>query len=163
VLHSKQLNPKIKKVMIVSEIFYGIKCNRCEEQFEGFEYSFFSDKQSVIEAAMESEWIEDNGKHYCSNCYEQVEETDENTIKPQFPEHIKKTKMFIDKILKSYSASISEKEGFFQITTGLYSGTKLESFEENYIKDLLGEKLISLEYQKHERYTRYDCVINIKK
>jgi len=77
--------------------------------------------------------------------------------------YIKKTKMFIDKILKSYSASIYEKEEYFQIITGLYSGTKLELFEENYIKDLLGEKLISLEYQKHERYTRYDCVINIKK
>ena len=39
----------------------------------------------------------------------------------------------------------------------------LKKIEENYIKELLGENLISLEYKKHERYTRYDCVILVKR
>ena len=66
-------------------------------------------------------------------------------------------------MLLSYSAKISEKEDYFEISTGIYNGTRFEKFEENYIKELLRENLISLEYQKHERYTRYDCVILVKR
>lgn len=149
--------------MIVSEIFYGVKCNRCGEQYEDGEHSFWSDEYNAIENAIESEWIEEKGKHYCTECYEYNEEKDENYPKKDFPEYIKKTKKFIDKMLLSYSATISEKEDYFQISTGIYSGTAFKKFEENYIKDLLGEKLISLDYQKHERYTRYDCVILVKR
>lgn len=149
--------------MIVSEIFYGVKCNRCKEQFEDGEHSFWSDEDSALENATESEWIEEKGKHYCPNCYDYNDEFETQSIRPDFPEYVTKLKNFIDKILKSYSATISEKEDYFEISTGIYSGTSFEKFEENYIKDLLGEKLISLEYQKHERYTRYDCVILVKR
>ena len=149
--------------MIVSEIFYGVKCNRCGEQYEDGEHSFWSDEDNAIENAIESEWIEEKGKHYCTECYEYNEEKDENLPKIDFPEYIKKTKKFIDKMLLSYSAKISEKEDYFEISTGIYSGTRFEKFEENYIKELLRENLISLEYQKHERYTRYDCIILVKR
>ena len=149
--------------MIVSEIFYGVKCNRCGEQYEDGEHSFWSDEDNAIENAMESEWIEEKGKHYCTECYEYNEEKDENLPKIDFPEYIKKTKKFIDKMLLSYSAKISEKEDYFEISTGIYNETTFEKFEENYIKELLGKNLISLEYQKHERYTRYDCVILVKR
>ena len=148
--------------MIISEIFYGVKCNRCGETCEE-EHAFWSDEGSAIDNAMESEWMEDKGKHYCTNCYDFDEETEERTAKPDFPEYIKKTKKFIDKMLLSYSATISEKEDYFEISTVIYSGTTFEKFEENYIKELLGENLISLEYQKHERFTRYDCVILVKR
>ena len=149
--------------MIVSEIFYGVKCNRCGKQYEDGEHSFWSDEDNAIDNAMESEWIEEKGKHYCPECYEYNEEKDENLPKKDFPEYIKKTKKFIDKMLLSYSAKISEKEDYFKISTGIYSGTTFEKFEENYIKELLGKNLNSLEYQKHERYTRYDCVILVKR
>lgn len=150
--------------MIVSEIFYGVKCNRCGEQFEDGEHSFWSDENSAEENAMESEWIwEKNGKHYCPNCYELDEETEDTTPLPEFPEHLKKLKSFIDKNLKSYCSSIIETDDFFKVETGIYNGSTLASYEENYIKEFLGEKLISLEYQKHERFTRYDCIITIKK
>ena len=55
--------------MIVSEIFYGVKCNRCGEQYEDGEHSFWSDEDNAIENAMESEWIEEKGKHYCDKCF----------------------------------------------------------------------------------------------
>ncbi len=35
--------------MIVSEIFYGVKCNRCGEQYEDGEHSFWSDEDNAIE------------------------------------------------------------------------------------------------------------------
>ncbi len=149
--------------MIVREIFYGVRCNRCKEQFDDGEHSFWSDEDGAVENAMESEWIEKKGKHYCPNCYDYDEEKDEQKVKADFPEYVMKLKSFIDKILKSYPATVYEKEDYFQISTGIYSGTSFEKFEENYIKELLGEKLISLEYQKHERYTRYDCVILVKR
>ena len=149
--------------MIVSEIFYGVKCNRCGEQYEDGEHSFWSHQDNAIEYAMESEWIEEKGKHYCPECYEYNEEKDENLPKLDFQKKKKKTKKFIDKMLLSYSAKISEKEDYFEISTGIYSGTTFEKFEENYIKELLGKNLNSLEYQKHERYTRYDCVILVKR
>ena len=53
--------------MIVSEIFYGVKCNRCGEQYEDGEHHFWSDESGAIENAMESEWIEEKGLERIEN------------------------------------------------------------------------------------------------
>ena len=146
--------------MIISEIFYGIKCNRCNETC-GEEHAFWCDEESAIENAMESEWIEEKGKHYCPNCYEFDEEKDDNISKPDYPEHIKKLKKFLDKIVVGVSETTKETTETFTLIKGLYNETKLSEVNENYIRQFLGDKLVSIECKKHERYTRFYCYITV--
>lgn len=149
--------------MIVAETFYGIKCNRCNELFDDGEHSFWNDENSAEENAMESEWIEEKGKHYCTKCYEYNDEKDENVIKLEFPKHLKTLISFINRTTELSNAEVSETKDHFTVTAGSYKGIKLMPFEENYIKNLLGIHLVSIEHKKHDRYTRMDCIINFSK
>ena len=146
--------------MIITEVFYGIKCDRCGEIFEDGEHSFWSDESSAMENATESEWAELNGKHYCPNCYEVDEETDEIKVFEEYPQPLKTLNAFIDKILKG-SRDVLEFEDNFLIKCRLYMKPKLKSFEVDYIKSLLGEKFISLDYEI-EKYN-ITCCIKMKR
>ncbi len=148
--------------MIVSEIFYGVKCDRCGEMHDDGEHTFWNDEGSSIENAMESEWITEKHKHYCPNCYEFNEDKDDNVPKPDFPLHLKHLLKFINKAT-THISEVDEQDDLFQVSAHSYKKDKLETFEENYIKQLLGDNLISFEYKKHERYTRIDCIIQLKK
>jgi hypothetical protein len=55
--------------MIIKETFYGVECDACGKLFEGYEYSFWSDENYALENATDSEWIKDDKKHYCPDCY----------------------------------------------------------------------------------------------
>ena len=147
--------------MIISEIFYGVKCNRCGEQYEDDEHSFWSDEDNAIENAIESEWMEDKGKHYCTNCYDFDEETEERTAKPDFPEHVKNLRKFFEKMIVGSERNTTEGDNHFTVSKSLYKRQKLETFEENYIKEMLGDKFISLECKKHERYTQFYCYVMV--
>jgi len=149
--------------MIISEIFYGVKCNRCGEQYEDGEHSFWSDECGAVENAMESEWIEEKGKHYCSECYEQDEATEENTAKPDFPEHVKNLKKFFEKMIIGHSSRISEQDDCFKISKNLYNTTELNHYETTYIKEMLGDNLILIEVKKHERYSSSEATVLVKR
>jgi len=148
--------------MIITEIFYAVKCNRCDEVCDDTEHSFWVDENTAIENATDSEWIEQKGKHYCPNCCEFNEETEEQTPKPDFPKHIKNLKKFLEKIVVGVSETIIEKEDCFIISLGLYNRNSIENFEENYIKEFLGGKFISIECRKHERYTKFYLHVTVK-
>ena len=148
--------------MIITEVFYGVKCDRCGEIFEDGEHSFWSDESSAIENASDSEWAKLNGKHYCSNCYEVNEETDEIKVFEEYPQPLKTLNRFIDKILKGVSRNVSEYEDHFLIKCYFYYKPKLDLFEVDYIKSLLGEKFISLDYEI-EKYNRFTCCIKMKR
>lgn len=148
--------------MIITEVFYGVKCDRCGETFEDGEHSFWSDESSAIENASDSEWVELNGKHYCSNCHEVNEDTDEIKVFEEFPQPLKTLNGFIDKILKGVSRSILEYEDHFLIKCYFYYKSRLDSFEVDYIKSLLGEKFISLDYEV-EKCNRFACCIKMKR
>jgi hypothetical protein len=148
--------------MIITEVFYGIKCDRCGEIFEDGEHSFWSDESSAIENATDSEWGEKNSKHYCSNCHEKDEETDEIKVFEEYPQQLKTLNGFIDKILKGISRNVLEYEDSFLIKCYFYYKPKLDSFEIDYIKSLLGEKFISLDYEV-EKYNRFICQIKMKR
>ena len=105
--------------MIVPEIFYGVKCDRCKEIFEAGDHAYYSDKSSVLDEALDYAWIEQNGKHYCPNCYAQDEETDEITIRPDIPEAVKKIQKFILNITRN-SHNTREKEDSFEISINEY-------------------------------------------
>lgn len=147
--------------MIVAEIFYGIKCNRCGELNDDGEHSFWNDESSAIDTAMESEWISFNGKHYCPNCYHT---NDEDPVPyPDFSVMVKDLMKFIKNSIVGYSLEIKESETEITLTKCLYNRQKLEDFEIAYISGLAGDSLISISCQKHERYTRHEVEIKLKK
>lgn len=43
--------------MIVSETFYGVKCDRCKEMYDDGEHSFWSNEGYAVKNATESKWI----------------------------------------------------------------------------------------------------------
>jgi len=101
--------------MIIKEIFYGIKCDRCGCYNESGDYKFYMEESQAVENAMDDEWnttIQDN--HYCPNCYTINEDTEEITIKPPFPESVKRIEKFIDTITRN-CAEVYEKEDRFEI------------------------------------------------
>ena len=55
----------IKKVQM-----YFVECDNCHVScFEGSDYSCTGTKEYALESALESDWIEWRGKHYCQECY----------------------------------------------------------------------------------------------
>lgn len=148
--------------MIIAETFYGIKCNRCGELYEDGEHSFWSDENSAIENAFESDWQEVAGKHYCSGCSEVNEETDEVIIYPEYPTHLKTLNSFLDKITKAIGRDVIESEkGFFIVKCRFYNRHKLEEYESNYIKSLLGDVFVSIDYVD-EKHNSKSCLIKFK-
>lgn len=63
--------------MFIKETFYGLKCDNCCKVYEGEEYSFFPDKDSVEDAAGNDDcWHKGSapydgvdGEHYCDECW----------------------------------------------------------------------------------------------
>ena len=148
--------------MIITKTFYGLKCDRCGELYEDGEHSFWSDESSAIENASDSEWQEVKGKYYCTGCSEVNEETDEVIIYPEYPKHLKILNGFIDKIVKGMGRTVIESEdGFFTVKFRFYNNHKLEEYESNYIKSLLGDLFVSIEYLE-EKYKSYYCLIKFK-
>lgn len=53
--------------MIVSKEFKNIKCDNCGALFD--EENWYDSTEAFYPAFEEENWIEDNGKHYCPDCY----------------------------------------------------------------------------------------------
>ena len=63
--------------MIKEVTYYDIICDRCGKSFIDESETCYPDKDSAEMFAEESEWITIGSKHYCRDCYELDEETDE--------------------------------------------------------------------------------------
>ena len=63
--------------MIKEVIYYDIICDRCGKSLIEESEMCYPDKDSALMVAEQSEWIDINGKHYCPDCYELNEVTDE--------------------------------------------------------------------------------------
>lgn len=149
--------------MIIKEIFYGLTCDRCEEIYDDGEHSFWNDEGTAEENAGESEWmITEKGKHYCPNCHVYNEEKDDFVELPEFPQHIKDLKKFLQKMVVGYSFSIETLQDRFLLTKSLHNKTQLDLAELNYITHMLDDNLLSIEYKKHERYSKHDVLIQVK-
>ena len=60
----------IKKVEM-----FTVVCDNCGADVnEGQEYSCYSDEGYAKEVAMEANWIKENDKHYCEDCWEYDDE-----------------------------------------------------------------------------------------
>ena len=63
--------------MIKKVTYYDIICDRCGKSFSEESEMCYTDKDSALMVAEQSEWREIGGKHYCPDCYELDEVTDE--------------------------------------------------------------------------------------
>lgn len=133
--------------MRTEQTFYGLKCDRCKILYEGGEYSYWSDENSAIEEATDwGEWHEEGNKHYCPNCHDKDEETDEVTIFPEIPREIKKIFELCNVL--GYGAVISDLEKFFVIDFRIAHREPLEDFEKDYIKNHLKGKLEDIVHEE---------------
>lgn len=100
--------------MIIKEIFYAVKCDRCGAINNEDDTSFWSDESTAENQAFDDEWLVNEGKHYCPNCFTVDDETDETIVKPAFPDSVKQIRKFINTITKNI-ANVSEKDDRFEI------------------------------------------------
>ena len=63
--------------MIKEVAYYDIICDSCGKSFSEESEMCYPDTNSALMVAEQSEWIDINGKHYCHDCYELDEVTDE--------------------------------------------------------------------------------------
>lgn len=63
--------------MIKEYSCYDIICDRCGKSLTKLSGDCYPDTNSAEMVALQSDWKEINGKHYCPDCYEVDEETDE--------------------------------------------------------------------------------------
>lgn len=57
--------------------YYDIICDCCGKSLINESEMCFPDKDSALMVAKQSEWMNKGGKHYCPDCYELDEQTDE--------------------------------------------------------------------------------------
>ena len=50
--------------MIIAEVFYGVKCDRCGEICDVSEHTYYMDESEAQEQALESEWGEKNAESH---------------------------------------------------------------------------------------------------
>jgi len=56
--------------MIKEVIMYTVICDNCGvDANKDTEYSCWNDKGSAWDVAMDSDWTEHEGKHYCPDCF----------------------------------------------------------------------------------------------
>lgn len=99
--------------MIIKEIFYAIKCDRCGYINEVGDIQFLSDEDIAESQAKDDDWLCNiKGEHYCQDCFTENEETEEILIKPLFPQSIDRIKEFVSKITENYPRVIERENGF---------------------------------------------------
>ncbi len=141
--------------MIVKEIFYGIECDRCKELHNDGDHEFWFDEDSAVEYAIESDWIEKHGKHYCNDCYE-IDNKDNVIIYEDRPEHIKDVINFIRGALKRRVDVIEGDDVFYVKTTIWHKPFKEKDID--YIKSILCDQYCEFTFEKDN----YSWTMNIK-
>lgn len=149
--------------MIKPEIYYTLICDRCKELFESSGINGYTDDGSVLENAMESDWIEYEGKHYCPECYHVDEEMDELVPLPDFPRFAFKVKDFLECYVGFRDAVIQEQNDSYTISVGLKSERPLQREHLSMVGLLLPANVWSYEVTPANKYGWRKLVIKIEK
>jgi len=68
--------------MIKEVKMYTVVCDNCGlDSCKNDEYSCWGDKEQAKEHAMNSDWLEHDEKHYCTNCFS-YDDDDNLVLKP---------------------------------------------------------------------------------
>jgi|ERR1035437_1146929 hypothetical protein len=131
--------------MIITEVFYGVKCNRCGKIHDDSEHAFYSDEDNAVESAIDDEWGGLYGKHYCPDCHSRNEDEDDITPFPPFPNHVKLIRKLFSSMIRSTREIIIENEkGVITLQYSLINSEHLIPCDEAYIKDMLKADLIEM-------------------
>jgi len=125
--------------MIVTEIFFGVKCNRCGDVCSDGEHEYWSDEDNALENAINSDWLGYKKKHYCGNCYDWIT----NEPFPHFTGEILEVKKIIEKMLPGYDFKTrddAEKTIFLKKMQ-----QPISKIYRNLIAEIAGEKLINMD------------------
>ena len=148
--------------MILKEIFYAVKCDRCGQINEdGNDHSYFFDKSDALQNVSDNDWAELLGKHYCDSCHTINEETDEVIVKPLYPDHLVKLRKFLDKVVCVRNRT-TEYTNEYYVRINIYNSKTLIPVDKNYIQEILGENLISIN-KEEKKYSEIEYLIVIKK
>ena len=145
--------------MIITKVFYTVKCDRCGKVYDRAEYGYYNDMDSALSYAKEDEWIERAKMHYCPDCYIVDEDTETVRIKPPRPVHLDYLERFVNGFL-GCNARVIENKDYYEV---LFYGKELSTPDEDYVGEMLGSNLISLQCKPHERMWLSECLIKIKK
>lgn len=146
--------------MIITEILYGAKCDRCSIYYDG-EYSFFMDQESIKNELDYSSWLTKDDKHYCSMCYDINEETDEIKVKDFYPECYLLLIAFVRNIIRGSVVRVIEAGDTYLVQFREKWKSPMSIADINYIKELLGKKYVSIEVVEENR--RNICYVRFKK
>ena len=109
--------------MYKEAIFYGLQCDRCGEDYESSgDYSYYTDKGDVMDAADSDGWVQIDGRHYCPCCYEDNPDPNRDDDhdyrpKPAYPECVPQLRRFLH-VLGGYRQTESNDWLAFRIHTG---------------------------------------------
>ena len=137
--------------MITEEIFYGVKCDRCGEVYEmNGEYTCYSDKNEILDAALDDDWKEIHGRHYCPCCYTEKDGTtvtnshddddEDDDIKyiprPSYPDCYHKLQQFMQVII-GHKANESRDEDWLYVWFSLQPNVVLSDLTRQMIDRIL--------------------------
>jgi len=112
--------------VIIKEIFYAVKCDRCGCINEVEDIQFLSDEDIAESFAVDDNWLCNiKGKHYCPDCLTEDEETEEILIKPPFPPSVNRIKEFVE--FTGNHPGIMERDNGFEIYFDTHCGFDLAS------------------------------------
>ena len=152
--------------MITEQIFYGVKCDRCGEDFESRgDYSFMVDQGDILDEAYEQDWQNIDGRHYCPNCYEDNPDPDhdddhEYRPKPAFPEYVDRLKRFVAAILGGWRQEEFEDQLLIRFHTG-HNEKELAPEYEEMIRKILKEAEYRIEVLTKENTSNATVIVYI--
>lgn len=128
-------------------ILYGIKCDRCRENYEDEEgHTVFFDKGDAEEGASESDWYCDGDKHYCPNCHT-IDDNDVITAKQLIPHDFFKFKNMLQALTHT-SYRFSETEEHY-ILTNHYCYKNLDPARISILREIIPDFIV--EYKTPEK------------
>ena len=129
--------------MIITETFFGVKCDRCGLVNEGeYDHEYFADADSALWHAHTSDWAEFDGRHFCPDCYE-IAYDGEVVPLESFPTYLRTILTFIDEVIGGYRNNfVRSTDTTYTITFDVYH-RYVETTMQNFITAYLNDKLIS--------------------
>lgn len=126
--------------MIQEVKMYTIICDNCGKNVnEGNEITCWSDKGYAEDSAMESDWIKEDGNHYCADCFEYDDE--DNLVIKGGNNEKQKTAM---QQLVDYYQDVVEKRG-----------NELTAMQVLNLVIRKASELKEMEKEQHERFNKF--------
>ncbi len=135
--------------MIYEEIMYGIKCDRCHEIYDNCDgATVSSEKYGMEEEALENDWYEENGKHYCPNCYTRDEDDEDKIIvKPMIHYSFFKFSSFVNQLTGCHHRFSQDDTHF--ILRNNYCYKRMDNTRLSILREIISDFVI--EYKQPEK------------